>query len=58
MPPLLGLYLLVPPVMLMWPVEMLPPSYAMALLQVPQAKSTEGHAWGWSGSSERAPYHS
>ncbi len=30
----------------------------MALLQVLQAKSTEGHARGWSrsGSSERAPY--
>ncbi len=37
---------------------MLPPSNATALLQVLQAKSTEGHARGWSrsGSSERAPY--
>ncbi len=30
----------------MWPVEMLPPPYATALLQVLQAKSTEGHARG------------
>ncbi len=37
---------LVSPARLMWPVEMLPPPYAMALLQVLQAKSTEGHAWG------------
>ncbi len=37
---------------------MLPPPNATALLQVLQAKSTEGHARGWlqSGSSERAPY--
>ncbi len=51
---------LVSPAMLMWPVEMLPPPYAMALLQVLQAKSTEGHAWGCSrsGSSERALYRS
>ncbi len=49
---------LVSPAMLMWSVEMLPPPYATALLQVLQAKSTEGHARGWSrsGSSERAPY--
>ncbi len=48
---------LVWPAMLMWPVEKLPPPYAMALLQVLQAKSTEGSARGcsWSGSSERAP---
>ncbi len=32
----------------MWPVEMLPPPYATALLQVPHAKSTEGHAREWS----------
>ncbi len=46
--------------MFMWPVEMLPPPYAMALLQFLQAKSTEGHERGWSrsGSSERALYHS
>ncbi len=45
---------LVFPVMPMWPVEMLHPPYTMALLQVLQAKSTEGHARGWSrsGSSE------
>ncbi len=51
---------LVSPAMLMWPVEMLPPPHAKALLQVLQTKSTEGHAWGWSrsGSSERAPYRS
>ncbi len=30
----------------MWPVEMLPPPNATALLQVLQAKSTEGHARG------------
>ncbi len=30
----------------MWPVEMLPPPYATVLLQVLQAKSTEGHAPG------------
>ncbi len=30
----------------MWPVKMLPPVYATALLQVLQAKSTEGHARG------------
>ncbi len=37
---------------------MLPPPNATALLQVLQAKSTEGHARGWlrSGSSGRAPY--
>ncbi len=37
---------------------MLPPPNATVLLQVLQAKSTEGHARGWlrSGSSERAPY--
>ncbi len=37
---------------------MLLPPNATALLQVLQAKSTEGHAWGWSrsGSSERALY--
>ncbi len=32
--------------MLMWLVEMLPPPYTTALLQVLQAKSTEGHARG------------
>ncbi len=48
---------LVSQAMLMWPVEMLPPPDATALLQVLQAKSTEGHArvWSRSGSSERAP---
>ncbi len=51
---------LVSPARLMWPGEMLPPPYTTALLQVIQAKSTEGHARGWSrsGSSERAPYRS
>ncbi len=33
----------------MWPVELLPPSNAIALLQVLQAKSTEGHARGRGG---------
>ncbi len=45
--------------MLMWPVEKLSNAYATALLQVLQAKSTGGHARGWSRSrsSERALYH-
>ncbi len=50
---------LVCPAMLMWPVEKLPTACATALLQVLQAKSTGGHArgWSWSRSSERALYH-
>ncbi len=50
---------LVCPAMLMWPVEKLPTACATALLQVLQAKSTGGHARGWSRSrsSERALYH-
>ncbi len=43
------------PARLMWPVEMLPPPNATALLQVLQAKSTEGHARGWSRSGSSAP---
>ncbi len=44
------------PARFMWPVEMLPPPYAAALLQVLQGHEGHARGWSWSVSSERAPY--